>query len=86
MDLKNTTVASLRKMLDSKEIGAAELAKEFIGEIKDKDSKVLSYITVTEENALSAAEKAQAVIDGGKATALTGIPLAIKDNICTDGV
>ena len=44
MDLKNTTVASLRKMLDSKEIGAAELAKEFIGEIKDKDALFLSRL------------------------------------------
>lgn len=86
MDLKNITVASLRKMLDSKEIGAAEAAQEFINEIKSKDKDVLSFITVTEENALAAAKKAQQLIDGGKATALTGIPLAIKDNICTDGV
>lgn len=86
MDLKNVTIASLRKMLDEKQIGAEELTKEFLGEIKAKDDKVLSYITVTEDGAVSSAQKAQAIIDEGKAAALTGIPLAIKDNICTDGV
>ena len=86
MDLKNITVASLRKMLDNKEIGAEEVTKEFLTEIKAKDEKVLSYITVTEEEALASARTAQGVIDSGKASSLTGIPLAIKDNICTDGV
>ena len=47
MDLKNVTIASLRKMLDEKQIGAEELTKEFLGEIKAKDDKVLSYITVS---------------------------------------
>ncbi|MBQ8410808.1 MAG: aspartyl/glutamyl-tRNA amidotransferase subunit A, partial [Ruminiclostridium sp.] len=86
MDLKNITVASLRKMLDNKEIGAEEATKEFLTEIKAKDEKVLSYITVTEEEALASAKNAQGIIDSGKASPLTGIPLAIKDNICTDGV
>ena len=41
---------------------------------------------MTEDEALKNAEKAQEIIDKGKAKALTGIPLAIKDNICTDGI
>jgi len=41
---------------------------------------------VTEDEALKNAEKAQEIIDKGEAKALTGIPLAIKDNICTDGI
>ena len=86
MDFRNVTLSELRSLLDEKKIGAEELAKEFFGEIKAKDDKVLSYITVTEEEALAAAKTAQARIDAGEAAALTGIPLAIKDNICTDGV
>ncbi len=86
MDLKNITAAKLRAMLDKKEIGAKELAREFLDEIKKEDGKILSYITVTEENALAAAEKAQARIDAGNAAPLTGIPLAVKDNLCTDGI
>lgn len=86
MDLKNITIASLRRMLDKKEIGAVEATQEFISAIKTKDEKLLSYITVTEENALASAKKAQDSINSGKSTPLTGIPMAIKDNICTDGV
>ena len=41
---------------------------------------------MTEDEALKNAEKAQEIIDKGEAKALTGIPLAIKDNICTDGI
>ena len=41
---------------------------------------------MTEDEALKNAEKAQEIIDKGEAKTLTGIPLAIKDNICTDGI
>ena len=60
--------------------------KAYIDRIKAVDGSVESYITVTEEGAMAAAEAAQKKIDAGEATALCGIPLAVKDNICTDGV
>lgn len=86
MDIIKAKIRDLRKALDSKEIGAVELCGEYLKRIKEKDGDLLSYITVTEEKALADAENAQKVIDSGKATALTGIPLAVKDNICIDGV
>lgn len=86
MDFKKITIPALRKMLDSKEIGAEELTKEYLNKIKAEDPSILSYITVTEEKALSDARKAQERINLGKAAPLTGIPLAVKDNICTDGI
>ena len=73
-------------MLDTKQISAAELCKEYSASIKAKNPDVLGYITVTDDEALKYAEKAQEIIDKGEAKALTGIPLAIKDNICTDGI
>lgn len=76
----------MRKALDSKEISSSELTKAYLENIKKYDDKLECYITVTEEKALAQAEKAQVVIDSGKAQALTGIPLAVKDNICTEGV
>lgn len=76
----------MRKALDGKEISSAELTKAYLENIKKYDDKLECYITVTEEGALAQAEKAQAVIDSGEAQALTGIPLAVKDNICTEGV
>lgn len=86
MNLERIKIRDLRKALDSKEIGAAELCEEYLKRIEQTDDKLLSYITVTKEKALADAENAQKIIDSGKATALTGIPLAIKDNICIDGV
>ena len=86
MELKKQTLGSLREMLDTKQISAAELCKEYSDSIKAKVSDVLGYITVTDDEALKNAEKAQEIIDKGEAKALTGIPLAIKDNICTDGI
>ncbi len=86
MELKKQTLSSLREMLDTKQISAVELCKEYSESIKAKNPDVLGYITVTDDEALKNAEKAQEIIDKGEAKALTGIPLAIKDNICTDGI
>lgn len=86
MELKKQTLGSLREMLDTKQISAVELCKEYTDSIKAKNPDVLGYITVTDDEALKNAEKAQEIIDKGEAKALTGIPLAIKDNICTDGI
>ena len=86
MDLKRAKIRDLRHALDNKEISAAELCGEYFKKIDEIDPKLLSYITVTKDEAMKAAEKAQKMIDEGKSTALTGIPLAVKDNICIDGV
>lgn len=86
MDVTTLKIRDMRKMLDSKEISAKELTCEYIDRIKSIDSKLDSFISVTDEYAVSEAEKAQKIIDNGNADALCGIPFAIKDNICTDGI
>lgn len=86
LDVSSMKIRDMRKALDSKEISAKELAQTYFERIKKYDDKVKSFITVTEEKALEQAEKAQDVIDKGEAKALTGIPVAVKDNICTEGV
>ena len=80
------TLTELRKKLDSREIGAVELAQDYLKKIKERDAVINSYITVCEEEAIDMAKKAQSVIDAGESKPLTGIPVSIKDNICTDGV
>ncbi|MGN0181847.1 MAG: Asp-tRNA(Asn)/Glu-tRNA(Gln) amidotransferase subunit GatA [Candidatus Ornithomonoglobus sp.] len=79
-------LSELRNKLDSKEIGAVELAQDYLDRIKARDNVINSYITVCEELALEQARAAQAVIDAGNSKPLTGIPLSVKDNICTNGV
>lgn len=76
----------LRQKLDSKEIGAVELTQDYLNKIKERDAVINSYITVCESEAIEMAKKAQAEIDAGNSKALTGIPVSVKDNICTDGV
>lgn len=86
MDFTQFTIEKLRQMLDAKEISTKELTQGFLDRITRYDDELQSYITVTSERALKDAEVAQKEINKGNAGMLCGIPLAIKDNICTDGV
>ncbi len=76
----------LREMLDKKEISAAELAQQYLNKIEKYDKNINSYITVCSESAIVQAQAAQAAIDKGEADAFTGLPLSVKDNICTKGI
>ncbi len=86
MDIRRARIRDLRKALDTKQIGAKELCSEYFRRIEAVDDKLKSYITVTKDEAMQMADQAQKMIDSGKVAALTGIPIAVKDNICTDGV
>ncbi len=86
MDINTMKIKDMRSMLDNKEISVAELSDAYFQRIDSVDKDLQSFITVTKEYAKASAEKAQEKINKGEATALTGIPLAIKDNICTDGI
>lgn len=86
LDISSMNLREMRKALDERSVSSQELTKEYLDNIKKYDDKLECYITVTEDIAMDQAEKAQAVIDKGEAKALTGIPMAIKDNICTEGV
>ena len=86
MDVTKLKIREMRKLLDTKEVSAVELTKEYIDRISKYNDKFEVYITKTEDLALENAKKSQAVIDSGNAPMLCGIPMAIKDNICTEGV
>ena len=69
-----------------KEISAVELAKDVFARTKAVEDKVQGYVTVTEEAALAQAEAVDRKRAAGDTlSALAGIPIAIKDNICTKG-
>ncbi|MEG1887315.1 MAG: Asp-tRNA(Asn)/Glu-tRNA(Gln) amidotransferase subunit GatA, partial [Oscillospiraceae bacterium] len=65
-DLMKSTVKELSQKLQRKELSAVELTKEYIDNIKSKDEKINSYITVCEDEAMSAAKKSQTIIDSHK--------------------
>lgn len=76
----------LRKELDSGKISAVELTRSLIDKIKKEDGNLNSFITLAEDEAISAAKKADERIKRGEQSYLTGIPITLKDNICTEKI
>ncbi len=85
IDIAKLTIASARKSLDSKEFSALELTNAYLDEIAKKDKDIHAYLEVWPESAREEAKKADAMIAAGKSMPLTGIPLAMKDNILIEG-
>lgn len=82
----NKSIAELSRELQTKKISSTELTQFFLARIKQFDSKLNSFITVTEERALQAAQAADAQLAHNKGGTLTGIPIAQKDIFCTQGI
>lgn len=84
--IRALTALELGKMIKEREIGCREAAKSYLDAIKNEGQAVNAYISVMEEEALRQAEAVQKRIDRGEAPSpLAGVPVAIKDNICTKG-
>jgi len=85
-NLHTKTIAELSKDLQAKKVSSIELVTYFLDRIKKLDPKLNSFITVCEEHALKQAKEADQKLAEGKATLLTGIPIAQKDIFCTKGI
>lgn len=80
-------IRELHEKLISGETTSVKLAEDYFSEIEKKDKDIFSYLTLTKELALRQAEKADEKIKKGeKVELLEGIPGAIKDNICINGI
>ncbi len=86
MSLHNKTIRELSEDLHNKSISSVELTQHYLDRIEKYDSQLNSFVTVTNDLALEQARQADKLIAQGKATALTGIPIAQKDIFCTNGV
>ncbi len=84
--MHNKTLAELSAALKAKEFSSVELTQHFLDRIAKHDPNLNSFITVTNENALSQAQAADKQRATGQTHPLTGIPIAQKDIFCTDGV
>jgi len=85
--LYEKTAHELSKMLENKEISSAELTRAQIERIKEVEEQVEGYVTTVFDNAVKKAEEIDKKIAAGeKLSPLAGIPMAIKDNICTKDV
>lgn len=87
MELYELTAHELSDLIKNKKVSAVDITKSVLDRIEKTDAKVGSYITVCGNEALKRAELVQDRIDKGNTNSpLAGIPMALKDNICTEGV
>ena len=78
------TIHELHDLLIKKEISATELTKEHLERIQALDGEIKSYITVTDELAMQQAKSVDVKLAAGENIGLlAGIPMALKDNLCT---
>ncbi|MDD6571094.1 MAG: Asp-tRNA(Asn)/Glu-tRNA(Gln) amidotransferase subunit GatA [Thermoflexaceae bacterium] len=81
------TAVELGKKIKAKEVSVVEAVNAALTQIEKQDAKFNCYVTVDKEGALKRAEEVQKLIDEGKLTGpLAGVPVAIKDNMCTKGL
>ncbi len=83
-DFSNLTIKEARRLLDSGEIKAKDLAEYYLKNIESRNKELNIYLEVYRD-VLEQAEEAQKLIDAGKSGAMTGIPISIKDNILIKG-
>ncbi|MDF2567450.1 MAG: gatA3 [Oscillospiraceae bacterium] len=87
MELYKKPAHELSKMLRNKECSATEITESVFERIGSEENKVNAYITLNKEQALhKATEVDQNIADGKDLPRLAGIPVAVKDNICTKGI
>ena len=88
MNLMSLTAVELGKKIKNGEVKVVDAVNDAFAHIEKQDKTINSFVTVTnKEEALKKAEEVQKLIDEGKLTGpLAGVPVAIKDNMCTKGM
>ena len=87
MDIRSLTAVELGKKIKAKEISVTEATQAYLDQIEKVENDVHSYVTIDKEGALKRAEEVQKMIDDGTLLSpLAGVPVAIKDNMCTKGM
>lgn len=84
--ISELTAVEIAAKLRAKEYSAREVTTAFLDRIEARDKELGAFLTVDREGALAQADHAQALLDKGDDQALTGVPIALKDNMSTKGV
>ena len=85
--LLDLTALELGRKIQAQEVTAMEALDAVFGQIDKKEKEIHAYVTIDRENAYKQAQKVQAEIENGTLTSpLAGVPVAIKDNLCTKGL
>lgn len=87
MELYSLTVSEIARKIKEKEITIKEVLDSVYNRIENVEEKVSAYVTLTKEQAYNRAIKLQERLDNGEDIGIMGgVPIAIKDNICTNGI
>jgi aspartyl-tRNA(Asn)/glutamyl-tRNA(Gln) amidotransferase subunit A len=87
LNITELTLSELSAKLQAGELTSRETTEAYLERIAAKDEKINTYLTLCKEEALKAADAADARLKAGTdVTPLTGVPIALKDIFCTDGV
>ncbi|MEW5724331.1 MAG: Asp-tRNA(Asn)/Glu-tRNA(Gln) amidotransferase subunit GatA [Thermodesulfobacteriota bacterium] len=84
--ITDLTLKQLSDLYDRKEVSPVEVTRAYLERIEDLNPRLNAYITITADLALEQAKAAERRIAAGDHTPLTGVPLALKDLFCTEGV
>ena len=86
MKTNQLTIHEAHQLLKTRQLSSVELTKACLKRIRQVEPQVCALVTVTNEVALEQAQKADELIAAGNTNPLTGIPVLIKDVICTKGI
>ena len=88
MEIRELTALELGQKIRAGEVTSRQAVEAYLAAIDEKDGAVNAYVTVLRDEALARADEIQKKIDAGefKDSPLAGVPVAIKDNMCTRGV
>ncbi len=87
MDIMSLTAVEIGKLIKSGEITVKDALDAAFAKIEAVEADVHSFVTLDKEGAYARAEKVQKLIDDGTLSGpLAGVPVAIKDNMCTEGL
>ncbi|MGN0395683.1 MAG: Asp-tRNA(Asn)/Glu-tRNA(Gln) amidotransferase subunit GatA [Coprococcus sp.] len=87
MDILSLTAVELAAAIKAGEVSAVDAMKAVLDRIDQTEKEINAYVTIDKETALKKAEEAQKKIEAGELTGpLAGVPVAIKDNMCTEGM
>jgi len=82
----NITIHEAARLLSSRQLSSVELTRAYLDRISEVEPKVRALVTVTSELALKQAEEADKKLASDNCSPLTGVPVVVKDNMCTRGI
>ncbi len=86
-EIRRFTAVQLAERIKQREISVKEAVQAALEQINEVETAIHSYVTIEEEGAMRQAEEVQKKIDSGELSGpLAGVPAAIKDNMCTEGL